>query len=405
MSKQYEKKKEAFSQLNRQFQTDTAGLGPVPAAELAKRYQVLLKRTKQLEKVYEFHKNIVQNISSGLITINFDGNITFINTAALQTVGYTFKDLVNKPVNLLFADSSEAETILHEVTVSRNMYESQEINLISRRGNIIPIGFSTTLLKNGEHDQEGVIFSFRDLTQIRSFKMQMERMDRLATLGEVSAGIAHEIRNPLAGIKTSAQVLEESFAPGDFRAELIGRIVKEIDRANELLKRFFKFARPGRPKQEFINLHLLLDGIILLLKSRLRKNNIKLTTQYADELPHIYVDENQLEQVIINLILNAIDAIENGGEITIRTHLETGRKQKKDGMPADMVCLTIVDTGCGIKKENLEKIFNPFFTTKSHGVGLGLSISSRLLEENECQVQVESEEGIGSTFNIYVPTG
>lgn len=407
MSKQYESKKHAVSMINKTYpdMVNTDMPRRMSYETLESRYNTLLERTKKLEKVYQFHKGIVQNISSGLITIDLEGSITFINSAALQVVEFTFEDLVNRPVVNLFHDPDEGREIINELLKNRVMYESKELNLRSRTSKIIPIGFSTTLLP-GENDRpDGVIISFRDLTQIRNFRIQMERMDRLATLGEVSAGIAHEIRNPLAGIKTSAQVLEESFGPGDFRSELISRIVKEIDRSNELLKSFFKFAKPGKPKQEFVDIHTIIDGITLLLKAKMRRHNISLNKNYEENLPLVYLDDHQIEQVIINIIINAMDATEKGGSINIETMRVSRKSEAEKVIEKTMVLVKVSDTGCGISKENSEKIFNPFFTTKSDGVGLGLSISSRLLEENNCQVEIDSEHGNGTTFKIYMPVG
>ena len=264
---------------------------------------------------------------------------------------------------------------------------------------VIPIGFSTTILNAPDDKYTGIIISFRDLSAIIDFRNQMERIDRLTTLGEVSAGIAHEIRNPLAGIKTSAQVLEESFSLNDPRSQLVQRIVKEIDRSNELLKKFFKFAKPGKPKQEFTHMQPIIDGVYILLTPKMSRKRIEFIREFSENLPKIYVDEYQMEQVIMNLLLNAMDAINTDGQIVARTGLSDG-----DDNNAQNVILEISDTGCGIEEENLEKIFNPFYTTKQDGVGLGLSISSRLIEENGGLIKAESAVGKGTKFILQLPT-
>ena len=272
MSKQFESKKESLSIINKAYsdKSDSSQTSD-KLKSLESKYDVLSKRTKSLEKVYQFHKGIVQSISSGLITIDSDGTITFINSAALHLLDYEYQELVGKPVRNLFADDKEAEKVLDELLNKNRMFESREINLIGRTKKLIPIGFTTTLLLSDDSAYNGVIISFRDLTNLHHYRIQIERIERLATLGEVSAGIAHEIRNPLAGIKTSAQVLEESFSPGDHRSQLVARIVKEIDRSNELLKKFFNFAKPGKPRQEFVALDTLIEGVYLLLSSKKRK--------------------------------------------------------------------------------------------------------------------------------------
>lgn len=404
MSKQFNSKKESVSLINKAFLKENISI-PFEKKynDLEKKYKILSERTKKLEDVYQFHKGIVQNISSGIVTIDFDGNITFINRAALLAVEYEYKDLINQPVNQLFTDLYEAENILNDLLKHKKMFESKEVNLVTKTNKIIPIGFSTSILQSNDSKFEGVVLLFRDLTNLINFRKQIERMERLATLGEVSAGIAHEIRNPLAGIKTSAQVLEESFSPNDFRAQLISRIVKEIDRSNELLKKFFHFAKPSRPQQDFVDIEKILEGVHLLLISRMKKKHIKFNGQYNRDLPKVFVDESQIEQVIVNLILNAMDSIEKNGEIIVTTSLVKLESESKESEFKDMVLVEMKDTGKGIENEIIEKIFNPFFTTKSEGVGMGLAISSRLIEENGGRLEVKSEIGKGAKFLLYLP--
>ncbi len=400
MSKKFETKKETLSIINKAY-----GLNTHPEdvkgefRVIQDKYTQLLDRTKSLEQVYQFHKGIIQNISSGILTIDFSEKITFINNAALRVLGYEYKEIQNRSIREIFAEPDQADEILHELLENKIMFESKEVNLLTRAGKVIPIGFSTAILNAPDDIYKGIIISFRDLSAIIEFRNQMERIDRLTTLGEVSAGIAHEIRNPLAGIKTSAQVLEESFSPNDPRSQLINRIVKEIDRSNELLKKFFKFAKPGKPKQEFIALHPIIDGVYILLTSKMVKKKIEFTREFSENLPDIYIDESQLEQVIMNLLLNAMDAVKANGEIIIKTGLS-----EKDDRGKQNVLLEIHDTGCGIEEENLEKIFNPFYTTKPDGVGLGLSISSRLIEENGGMIKAESKPGKGTKFVLHLPT-
>ena len=404
MSKQFELKKESLSIINKAY-GDKSGSSSISdkLKSLENKYDVLSKRTKSLEKVYQFHKGIVQSISSGLITIDSDGYITFINSAALLLLDYEYQELVGKPLKNLFSDNREAEKVLDELLNKNRMFESRETNLLSRTKKLIPIGFTTTLLLSDDSSHEGIIISFRDLTNLHHYRIQIERIKRLATLGEVSAGIAHEIRNPLAGIKTSAQVLEESFSPGDHRSQLVARIVKEIDRSNELLKKFFNFAKPGKPRQEFVALDILIEGVCLLLSSKMRKKEIVFEKNIESDIPDIYVDENQIEQVLINLFLNSLDAMEKGGSIIVKLKVVESKTENILNNASKAVVLDLFDTGCGIESDNLERIFNPFFTTKSDGVGLGLSISSRLIEENGGRILVESEPGQGTTFKVYFP--
>jgi len=159
--------------------------------------------------------------------------------------------------------------------------------------------------------------------------------------------------------------------------------------------------KPGKPKQEFVNIESLIKGINLLLESKMNKKNIVLKTNFIEDIPYVYVDENQIEQVLINMLLNAIDAIESDGIITITTKTVAEEDVKKGNIM--WVVVDLEDSGAGIAQENIEKIFNPFFTTKNEGVGLGLSISSRLIEENGGRIEVNSELRKGTKFSIYLP--
>ena len=368
------------------------------------KYDKLAKKYEQLNQVFEFHKGIIQNISSCIITINPEGKITFMNKSALQLIGYSTEQILGESIEAIFADKDEGLLILKQVINLKKMFESREVNLQAADGVIIPIGFSTTILKEEESNGEpDIIFIFRDIRGLINFRKQMERMDRLATLGELSAGIAHEIRNPLAGIKTSAQVLEESFSPGDFRSQLVSRIVKEIDRSNKLLQRFFNFAKPNRPKPGFHSLQNIIEGVFILLAPRLKKRKIKFLSEFEEDLPLIYIDESQFEQVILNLFLNAFDAMPGGGMLEVKADYDRHGQINESQETSGVFRVLISDSGRGILPEKLEKIFDPFYTSKSDGVGLGLSISSRLLEENQSKIEVDSVPGKGTTFKITLP--
>lgn len=406
MSKRFDSKKETAIRLNEFYSALDTKRKAVEESEndIRYKYSLLLKRFRELEQVYAFHRGIIQNISSGIITVDMQGKITFINKAALLDFGYDNQELQGKSIELLFADPAEGKQILQKVLMQEVMYESKETYFLMKDNEPVNVGFSTTYLKHPELDQcEGIIFIFRSLENVANLRKQIERMDRLSTLGELSAGIAHEIRNPLAGIKTSAQVLQESFSPGDFRSQLVLRIVKEIDRSNELLKRFFNFARPSTPAQDFHNLHAIIDGVYLLLSSRMKKKSIIFKAAFNENLPRVYVDESQIEQVILNILINAIEAIQTSGTIEVETGIEDSVKLDEDKNSEPSVFARVSDTGIGIPKEKMEKIFNPFYTTKPDGVGLGLSISSRLLQENGGKLEARSQTGKGSSFIIYLP--
>jgi PAS domain S-box-containing protein len=363
-----------------------------------------------VDKVYHFYKSIIQSINSGLITIDLSGDITFVNKIAGKMLGYEIEELLNRPIKEIFAEDENSRKLFEIMFLPGKRVDEQDIKCIKKDGNSIIIGLTTSPIHDENNKFEGVVLLIRDLTEVIHLRMQIERMERLALLGELSAGIAHEIRNPLAGIKASAQILEDSFGVDDFRYQLIERIVKEVDKANLLLKEFFKFAKPTKPKLKFQDIEMIIDGVYLLLAPKIQKRNIQFSAEFNNEVPQVFVDETQLEQVFLNLFLNSIDAMPGGGQLTVKTSKENLKildsekeKYKVDSNELTFVQVQISDTGVGISAENLKKIFNPFFTTKTEGVGLGLSICSRLIEENGGKIDLSSKENEGTTFLLALP--
>ncbi len=429
MSRRFNQKKEAFEILNKEL----SDLIPIEQRILDKErlsekslksgtsrdkipqewldeQAALFKKYKLVERVYRFYRNIIQNMSSSIISIDMSGCITFMNVNAAKTLGYTVDELLGKNLIDIFHEPEKNGKILDLMLLPNKRFESKEVNLIAKSGVVIPIGFSTSALTEN-NEQIGVIIAFRDLTEMHIIQRQVERMERLATLGELATGIAHEVRNPLGGIKAAAQVLEESFDEYDKRLELVSRIVREADRVNNLLMDFFKFAKPVKPSKSYLDIESIIDGVYLLLASQLKTKRILFKEDLSDVLPKIYADANQVEQVLMNIFLNAIQAMPDGGQLFVRVHSTTMSKTphikwSEDYLDKDMlfVAIEVHDTGVGIPKENLEKIFNPFFTTKSDGLGLGLAICHRLITQNNGNIYAESEPGKGSKFTVLLPT-
>jgi len=243
--------------------------------------------------------------------------------------------------------------------------------------------------------------------------MQAEvlRMDRLASLGVLASGIAHEIRNPLAGIKTVAQTLEEDLDPGDSKREYVARIIRQVNRMDELLRTLFSYARPKSPMRQQCRLQDIVNEVKGLMQQRFERTDISFEEHYAEDLPLVYVDFHQIQQVFLNLFLNAIDAMPNGGSLVLQSRPRLTALHRRDGrgnhappgskgLYAEVL---VSDTGEGIAQENLPAIFDPFFTTKPQGSGLGLSIVYRIIEEHHGDIQVSSAFGRGTTFNLLLP--
>lgn len=408
MTTKIEKQKQIFTLLNDKFSDlfaqEPGGSAPSHANPAEP------KQTQLIDKVYNFYKSIIQNINGGLITLDLTGEITFVNRIAAEMLGYEIEELPGMHIGDLFGDDDISQKFLRVMFIPGKRTDEREVSFQRKDHKRIIVGLSSSPIHDENNKFDGVVLLFRDLTEVRHLKMQVERMERLALLGELSAGIAHEIRNPLAGIKAGAQILEDSFGADDFRYQIVERIVREVDKANRLLKEFFKFARPTKPKFKFHDVEMIIDGVYLLLAPKMQKRNIQFIPDFGTEVPQVYIDETQFEQVILNLFLNSIDAMQAGGKLKVSTFKKRLRvldkeKEKLDVPNNDLnyVLVEISDTGSGISKENIGKIFNPFFTTKADGIGLGLSICSRLMEENGGKIDVVSEIDKGTTFILALP--
>jgi PAS domain S-box-containing protein len=363
-----------------------------------------------INKVYNFYKSIIQNINSGLIAIDLQGQITFVNQPAAKMLGYNREELIRKNIYELFNEDESSQKCLRLLFLPGKKIDDKEVKFRKKNNTAILVGLNVSPIHDENNKFDGIVLLFRDLTEIRELKFQIERMERLALLGELSAGIAHEIRNPLAGIKASAQILQDGVDDENLQQKIIDRMIREVDKANRLLKEFFKFAKPTKPNLKFHDLELIIEGVYLLLKSKFQYKNIEFATKYETGIPQIFVDDTQIEQVIINLFLNGIDAMPNGGRLNINTfkkqlHILENSVNSANNVDGkmDYVILQITDSGAGIEKKNLEKIFNPFFTTKVDGLGLGLSICSRLTQENGGKIDVQTEPGNGTTFMLALP--
>ncbi len=250
-------------------------------------------------------------------------------------------------------------------------------------------------------EMSGAIFRISDVTESKKIQEQLIRADRLSSLGQLSGGIAHEIRNPLGGINLFTDILcdEEKFERTDQEKEILHEIKDNINRIDGIIKRVLDFARPPAESSDRVEINALIRENIKFWSARLRKSKIELELSLDDELPHVQGDAIGLQQVINNLTLNAIEAMDNGGFLGITTSSGVSAFHKN----RRVVIIKVKDNGCGIKQEQMKTVFNPFFTTKATGTGLGLAIVHQTIERNGGAVSVESEPGKGTTFAIELP--
>src|SRR5436309_6677026 len=276
------------------------------------------------------------------------------------------------------------------------------LNLGHKEGKEIYSNEDLELLSTLANQAAIAIENARLYENLKQSQHTLRRADRLSSLGLLTAGLAHEIRNPLVAIRTFTQLLPERYDDAEFREGFQGLALKEVDRICGLITDLLSFARPSRPNVAEENLNDVVESIARILETEAKEKRVEITREFSANLPKAWIDREQMKQVFMNLILNAIQAMKEGGSIYISTRPYS---KNEGGEPGPFVQVEIRDTGVGIPEENLDHIFDPFFTSKDEGSGLGLSISHQIVQEHEGYVTVESKIGAGTSFFINLPVG
>jgi len=374
------------------------------AEQVRRKEEELKKRIidyRQLERLY---KHIVQNVVSGLITVDGEERITSFNRMAEEITGYKFEEVYQEEVDSLFPGlSAWSRSVGGNPGEGGNRlrFLRWETRFARKDGARLILGFSISPLKDSVDREMGNILIFQDLTRLREMEEHVKRSDRLAAIGKMAAGIAHEIRNPLASISGSIEILKEELGGSTQNQALMGIVLREVHRLNSLIADFLLFARPISPGRERIHLNRLIEEIFQMLSHSPDFNVlIRLDTEFEDEL-YIQGDPNQVRQVFWNLLINAAQAMPEGGMLRVRLRKGSPRALLPGGRSYGEV--SVIDSGMGIGEEEIGKIFDPFFTTKEKGTGLGLSIVHSIVESYGGKIAVQSQKGQGSVFSVFIP--
>jgi len=347
---------------------------------IAQNYYVANRTLKTMES---YTQNVVESMPNGLISLDKDGHVETINQKAQDLLSLNADEVKGKPLDEVMFRCNLSKTFLpREDIVERQM----ECHL--NDGNIIPLSTTSSRLKDENGNIIGTVIILRDLRDIRSLEKEVQRSERLASLGRMAAGIAHEIRNPLSSIKGFAQYFRNKFPPDSEDRNYATVMADEVDRLNRVIQDLLNFAKPQEPNLKPIDVLPLIRHALRLIQSDIRDKEIQVIEDIPQETSFtIAGDSDMLTQVFLNLFLNAIEAMQNGGRLRIAL-----RKNQED------VEIEINDSGDGIPRENLPRIFDPFFTSKKGGTGLGLAIVYRIVESHQGEIKVASEPGQGSTF-------
>ncbi len=342
-----------------------------------------------------FRENILESSPNSMISINLRQEITSLNRRTEEIFSLCRDKVIGSQVGPVFGEEMEhiAKLALEDLAVVNR----KEIRWPGKEAENGVLGITSSLLRNHQGALIGAMLIVRDLTEEKKNETLMRRIDRLTSLGQLSAGVAHEIRNPLASIYFNVQLLAKKLPASDPSLRLTNDIQQGVNRIRTLVKGMLDFAKPSHPQLKPNPLAAIVQESMALIDSQLKKNRVEVHCDLADDLPLIICDAHQIQQVVVNLLLNAMEAMPDGGIID----LSAGRSRSVD---KPMVVLHCQDHGVGIQADHLATIFNPFFTTKADGTGLGLSIVHKILEQHRAQVEVSSKEGSGTTFTLSFPT-
>lgn len=344
-------------------------------------------------RIKAFSDHVVENMPIGLLACDTEERIVSFNQTAEAVLGLSAREVLGKKAGEVLP---EPLTRLAEELRTEEEVIEKEIECPLQTGERIPMDVSVSVLEGDDGTPLGHIILFRDLTEIQELKREVERAQRLASLGRLAAGIAHEIRNPLSSIKGFATYFGERYkdVPEDRSTAEI--MVQEVERLNRVIGQLLEFARPMRVQRKPTSLQSLVQHALKMVERDAKAKHIRIHTSLSPEVHEVSIDPDRINQVFLNLYLNAIEAMENGGTLSVvlRPDEDPGR-----------VKIAISDTGAGIKKEDLVHVFDPYFTTKPSGTGLGLAIVHKIIESHRGEVRVESEPGRGTTVSITLPVG
>jgi PAS domain S-box-containing protein len=356
---------------------------------------------KELIETKNFLESIVEKAGDAISVVDLGGKVLYWNEGAEKIYGYKKEEVLGKKLSQFLYPrdeklKAEEEKLMGKLMAKVNEGEvipNVEVKRQTKEGKEILISMTISPLRNAEGRIVGASRICKDITDLKKAEERLILAERLSSLGELTAGVAHELRNPLAGIKINTQVLSRKKDLPEMEKKLLNSTQEGIEKIQKIVDDMLHFAKPKAShfKEEEIN--EVVEKSLVILQTKLKKGNIVSVFEQGQELPQVRIDIHQIQQVLINLMLNAIQAMEKGGTLTLRTFPEG-----EGGVGVE-----VRDTGVGIARSHLKKIFDPFFTTKSEGTGLGLSISLKILEKHGATIDAISEEGKGSTFTIHFP--
>ncbi len=361
------------------------------ALDNAQLYTSLEQKALEIARLKDFSENIVESLNVGVLAVDLEGIVESWNTRMEQLFGVTRQDAVGRQLRSLLPEELATEIAARgDAEQITGIYKQR----LHHQGKALTLNVSITPLVSKSAERIGRLLLFDDVTQRERMEEQMSQTEKLTSLGLLAAGVAHEVNTPLAVISNYIQMLAKQMPDGDPRQSIIEKIVKQTFRASEIVNNLLNFSRTGAPESADIDLNRVVEETLSLVSHPLKISQIQVVKHLGETLPAVRGSANKLQQVFLNLFLNARDAMPGGGLLEVRTSAHNGSVE-----------IEVVDTGAGIPREYIHRIFDPFFTTKANGrgTGLGLSVSYGIIKEHSGKVDVRSTPGKGTSFHVEFP--
>ncbi len=363
------------------------------SVQLEEAYRKLEERAIQLVHIQDYTQSILRSITSGVVTVGPDGSVATANPAAEGMIGLREFEIVPRQLSGLFRDDGGLGRDLGKILSGRLPKVAREITMTTLAGRTLHLKVAASRMRAVGGRILGAVVTFEDLSEVRALTAQLIRADRLAAMGELTAGVAHEVRNPLGVIRASVQLIEDGTAAPGRRIEALNVIKQEIDRLDRVIKALLDFGRPTAPVMAPVDLAGVLADVVLFTQRFADRSDVQIVVRLPEGLPKVFGDADQLKQVFLNLVTNGVQMMgEVGGSIAIEGVEDDG-----------FVTVRVTDDGPGIAPEDITKVFDPFYSRREDGTGLGLTIVHRIIDEHDGRIGVRSTLGSGATFTVTLP--